>query len=251
MQRLLLTAFVFLTTLGTTYGQIELTYSKSLSLTGVTAPRLAGDFVLVGADSKPSVTEVAIITAKSPSKFLRLKARKSLFEVGTLKQISDTEWVLSGAGEWIVEASSFDPERGIDEALLRIVIGGTPPKPEPGPGPQPDPNPDPEPGPKPEPNSDAKWIVVVEETNERSVETAKLMNNLKFWESLKTRGLQYRFYDDDSPDAASYRGYAVTTGFPSVLILDSKGTVLYMSKLPSGSKAEDEISRTVKEVSGR
>ena len=243
MQRLILNAFMILACFGATaQAQIELSYSKSLSLQGITAPRLAGDLVLVGADSKPSVTEVAIITAKSPSKFLRLKARKSLFEVGTLKQISDTEWVLSGAGEWIVEAQSFDPERGIDEALLRIVIGGTPPKPEPGPGPQP------EPDPKPEPNSNAKWIVVVEESDSRTVETAKVLNNLKFWDSLKTRGFQWRVYDDDSPDASTYLGYAVTTGLPSLLMLDDTGKVLYMGKLPA---EESRISEIVKEVSGR
>ena len=131
----------------TCFGQIELSYTKAKSLVGVTAPRIIGDRIVVGEDSKPSVTSVAIITAKTTSKFVSLKARKSLFESGGLTKISDTEWILSGEGRWKVEATSFDPEKGIDEASIEIVIG---PAPDPGPTP-PDPGPTPPPDPTPTP----------------------------------------------------------------------------------------------------
>lgn len=129
------------------FAQIEISYVQAKSLVGVTAPRLVGDRILVGDDSKPSVSQVAIISVKTPAKFVTLKARKSLFESAQLTKISDTEWILSGEGRWKVEATSFDPDRGIDEAAVEIVIG-------PRPGPTPDPEPDPKPDPTPEPPKD-------------------------------------------------------------------------------------------------
>jgi hypothetical protein len=130
MQRLIFTAFLILTGISSAFGQIELSYSKSLSLQGVTAPRLAGDLVLVGADSKPTISEVAIINVASEYKFVDVVAKKSLFDEGVLVPIGDkgTEFILAGEGRWLVQATAFDPEKGIAKKSIEVLIG-PPPKP--------------------------------------------------------------------------------------------------------------------------
>lgn len=123
MQRFLLTAFVFLTTLGTTYGQIELTFQKSLSLQGLTAPRLVGDVILVDEQSKPVVAPVALVTVKTDYKFVDVTAKKSLFEEAILVKVSDTEYLLGESGRWVIQVTAFDPERGIAKKSTEVVVG--------------------------------------------------------------------------------------------------------------------------------
>lgn len=144
MIRSIAAALIYFAIATTAFAQIELSYTKAKSFPGITQPRLLGARVIGGEDSSSVATPVAIITAKSSSKFVRLKARKSIFESGSLQQIAENEWLLSGEGRWIVEATAFDPEKGIDEASLEVVIGAAPkpePEPEPGPGPGPTPPP--------------------------------------------------------------------------------------------------------------
>jgi len=109
------------------FAQIELATSSQKALTGLQAPRIVAEKILVGDESKPVVSSVAIITAKSPAKFLRVKARNKNLESATLEKISDTEWLLSQPGTWLVEAISFDPETGIDENAITVTVGVAPP----------------------------------------------------------------------------------------------------------------------------
>jgi hypothetical protein len=136
------------------HAQIELSYTKAKSLAGVTDPRQIGDQFLVGADSQPTISNVAIIKATTPAKFLKLRARTSLFQTVELEKISNTEWLLSQPGKYAVEATSFDPDKGIDEKTIEVVLDGSPSPPAPGPtppGPGPGPEPTPPPGPTPGP----------------------------------------------------------------------------------------------------
>jgi len=124
LKSLLILVAVYLTP---AFAQIELATSSQKALTGLQAPRIVAEKILIGDESKPVVSSVAIITAKSPAKFLRLKARNKNLESATLEKLSDTEWLLSQPGTWLVEAISFDPETGIDEAALTVTVGVAPP----------------------------------------------------------------------------------------------------------------------------
>jgi hypothetical protein len=127
---------VFATCCSIADAQIELSYTKAKSLTGITNPKQVGTRILVGADSQPTIANVAIIKATTPAKFLKLRARTSLFQSVELEKISNTEWLLSQPGKYAVEATSFDPEKGIDEKTIEITLDGSPePPPEPGPTP--------------------------------------------------------------------------------------------------------------------
>jgi len=91
---------------------------------------------------------------------------------------------------------------------------------------KPDPKPIPpfvEPEPKPQPKpviditkTEGAWIVVVEQTEKRTLEQAKLMRDLPFWKSLESRGLKWRHYDYDADDAVEFRKLSDDVGLPLV-----------------------------------
>ena len=87
------------------------------------------------------------------------------------------------------------------------------------------------PDPSPMPAKPA-WVILVEQTEERSPETAKIMAASKFWEGLVARGIKWRTYDYDAPEAASYRKIADGTGMPSMIFTDEAGKVLKQGRLP-------------------
>jgi hypothetical protein len=138
MQNAAISVLAFFFFCGQSLAQIELSYTAAKSLVGATTPRIVGDRILIGDDSKPQISPVAVLKVKSSEKF-RIKARKSLFETAELIALSEDEFLLFGDGEYLVEAISLNHERS-----LKVVVGGgsvdpDPPKPIP---PKPDPVPD-------------------------------------------------------------------------------------------------------------
>ena len=89
--------------------------------------------------------------------------------------------------------------------------------------PQPPPNPNPQP--RPAPVSKAAWVVVVEETSQRTPQIAAVLGDLNYWKTLPGRGLSWRLYDADSPDAKA-KGFdrvGKAAGLPCVIFLDKDG----------------------------
>ena len=108
------------------FGQIELSYTPARSLVGATNPRIVGDRILIGDDSKPQISSVAIVKVKASESF-RIKARKTLFETSELIALNENEFLLFGEGEFLVEAISLNHDRS-----LKVVIGSSPtPTPDP------------------------------------------------------------------------------------------------------------------------
>lgn len=102
----------------------------------------------------------------------------------------------------------------------------------------------PTPIPSPKPGS---WVVLVEETQDRNNDTAKLLADSQWMEALKARQLKFRAYDDDQPEAASYLPTANTVGLPAVIVVAPDGKVLGSFKLPSDRA---ELDRRIKEAAG-
>ena len=100
-------------------------------------------------------------------------------------------------------------------------------------------------------DTEGSWVVVVEQTEKRTLEQAKLMRDTPYWDALKARGLKYRHYDYDSDDSASYRKLADSVGMPAVAIVGGSGKLVgkVLSKFPLSSKADLEAK--IKEVTGR
>jgi hypothetical protein len=90
------------------------------------------------------------------------------------------------------------------------------------------------------------WVVVIEETEDRTPEMSKIMVS-DFWSGLKDRELNYAPYDDDSDEAKPYLKHAKT--IPWLLILRREdGHVLRSQEMP---KTVDELDRVVKGATGR
>lgn len=113
--------------------------------------------------------------------------------------------------------------------------------------PPPDP---PKPDPKPTPINASVWMIVVEETSERTALTAKVLGDLAYWNSIKTRGSNWRFYDKDSPDAIAKKYPTMVSGatLPALLILSADGEKIKAVPLP---KTTTEVDTLFREVTGK
>lgn len=88
----------------------------------------------------------------------------------------------------------------------------------------------------------AAWAIVIEETADRNtlpLELSRLLGDVAFWKSLKDRGVSYRFYDKDSPDARAKNYPAMVDGvkLPALLALDKTGKKLKAVPLPATADA--------------
>lgn len=99
--------------------------------------------------------------------------------------------------------------------------------------------------------TEGSWVVVVEQTEQRTPEQASLMRDTVFWDGLKVRGLKFRHYDYDSSDAVGYRPLADSVGMPAVAIVGGQGELLgkVLAKFPLSSR--DALNAKIKEVTGR
>lgn len=144
MKTILLSCLVCVSLVSSALGQVaavDVSVAKMKAIAGINAARVVEGAIIVSDDSKPVVTQVAILTVTTKAKFVRVKARKSLFEFGQVSKIGDSEWLLSGSGRYAVEVTAFDPELGIDEKVIDVELGEDPTPPGPGPGPDPGPVP--------------------------------------------------------------------------------------------------------------
>lgn len=116
-----------------------------------------------------------------------------------------------------------------------------------GPGPKP---PDP---PKPQPTAAKLYIVVVEESAQRTPAQGKVLGDLPFWQGLSSLGHGWKVVDKDLPEATAKHWYsperaAQAGGLPYILAIDWKtGDVLRAVPLPATTA---DISSLVKELTG-
>ena len=119
------------------------------------------------------------------------------------------------------------------EADFVVVVGkAVPPDPDPRPDPKPDPKPQPDPAPV---VTGTVWLIVVEETADRTPELAAVLNDLAYWQGLRSKDVQFRFYDKDAhdPAAKSHLPAATKVGLPALLVVDKSGKVLDGRRLTS------------------
>lgn len=101
---------------------LDVTVTKSRVVTGLTNPRVLNDTVLYDGEGVPKVAPAAQITVVTDYKFVRVKARTSLFESSNLEKIGEGVYLLVGPGKYALEVLAFDPEKGIDERVVRVEL---------------------------------------------------------------------------------------------------------------------------------
>ena len=88
------------------------------------------------------------------------------------------------------------------------------------------------------------FLIVVEETAERTAETAAVLNgSSEWWHSLGTRGVSYRWYDDDTVGAEKFA--ADVKERPGFVLMDSTGKRLKTGSLPKTTAELDQILKGV------
>lgn len=88
------------------------------------------------------------------------------------------------------------------------------------------------------------FLIVVEETAERTAETAAVLNGSSdWWHKLGTRGVSYRWYDDDTPGVERFA--AAVKDRPGFVLMDSTGRRLTTGPLPKTTAELDQILKGV------
>lgn len=126
--------------------QLEVAVTKVDVLVGTPNARVINSFILFDTEgSKPVFTPAALIDVKTQAKFVKIRARKSLFETTVAIKVSEYQYMVLGTGKYAIEVTTFDPEQGIEEQTVSVELGTSPqPEPEPTPTPTPTPNPVPD-----------------------------------------------------------------------------------------------------------
>lgn len=139
--------------------QLEVAVTKVDVLVGAPNARVINSFILFDTEgSKPVFTPAALIDVKTQAKFIKIRARKSLFETTVAIKVSEYQYMVLGTGKYAIEVTTFDPELGIEEQTVSVELG-TSPQPEPEPEPEPTPTPTPNPVPDDQFNNVGKKCV--------------------------------------------------------------------------------------------
>lgn len=233
---------------------------------GVPAIRFPALSTPVPADSPAKLTadrmyvidsDIPLIVLASPDGILRVTDEPGPLRIrGKFADGSDRVETRNYTGKHIYTVDVVDGKSGrvelivipkgvesADKIIRRLIDANVSPQPPPVPPTPVPPRPDPSP-----PADRELWLIVVEETADRTPETAKLLNDFRFWDGLTARGHKARFYDSDSPDAKS-RGYITkVTERPGLLILSQSGEVVSSGKLPADVAG---VNAAIKKAGGK
>lgn len=91
-------------------------------------------------------------------------------------------------------------------------------------------------------------VIVVEETGDRKKFPfiATLQSDRAYWDALKARGINWGFFDADSPSVESYAADVKAAGLPALLVISPVGRVLLAKSLPPTTESIDEALRSIK-----
>lgn len=177
----------------------------------------------------------------------------------TGKHIAIIEAVGTGKVELIAVAVGSADEKEATRRTIEVDAGKGPQPPPDGeviPAPKPKPpvvDPDPKPTPKPVPKG-PYFLVTVTETSARTVAEAKLLNDVAYWQSLRTSGHDFRHFDKDDATAAKGGYTKAYAELGSCLVIvtadkpDEKGGSL-VRKVPL-PKTTADVTALLKELEG-
>ncbi len=101
--------------------------------------------------------------------------------------------------------------------------------------------------PPPIPNIDGAIVLIVEESADRTIETAILLGDATYWATVVDRGMRWHVYDIDSPECP-VTADQVAGKLPALIITDKTGKVLAVEDLPT---KKTEIDAIIKRTTGK
>ena len=90
------------------------------------------------------------------------------------------------------------------------------------------------------------WLIFIEESSDRDIDLAILLQNKKWTDSLEQRKINYRVYDQDQDEAKSYK--PLLKDLPQLFFVTPDGRVRKQTKSPSTARQADEL---IAEVMGK
>lgn len=126
----------------------------------------------------------------------------------------------------------------VDHCVLMVKCGE---------GDIPPPDPKPRPNPQPDPNADALTLAVIDDPLTTTADTRIILNNVAYWQTLKTRGHGWRFYAPNTTEADGVAAVNVMKarqlGPPSIVVTNPRTGVREAYKLPANTDGIDLIIR--------
>jgi hypothetical protein len=92
------------------------------------------------------------------------------------------------------------------------------------------------------------WLVIVEESSQRTKEVALLAQDLNWRRSLDEREIKFRIYDIDQPEAKSYKSLSVPV--PSYVFIRPNGEVVAIGEVPKVD-TKKSVEKLITEVTGK
>lgn len=90
------------------------------------------------------------------------------------------------------------------------------------------------------------WVVIIEESSSRDKNTALILQDWTWRQSLEERGINFRTYDDDQKEAEGYR--KLNLSLPAIVFILPDGQVVKTAKLPKDKKGVENL---ILEVTGK
>lgn len=90
------------------------------------------------------------------------------------------------------------------------------------------------------------WVVIIEESSERTKEAALILQDWTWRQSLEERGINFRTYDDDQKEAEGYK--KLNLSLPAIVFILPDGQVVKTAKLPKDKKGVENL---ILEVTGK
>jgi len=92
------------------------------------------------------------------------------------------------------------------------------------------------------------FVIVVEETASRKnfPFLATIQSDRDYWDGLKASGINWGFYDQDSPAVASYESDIKAAGLPALLVITPKGKVRLAKSCPPTTDAIQDALKGIK-----
>ena len=90
------------------------------------------------------------------------------------------------------------------------------------------------------------WVVIIEESSSRDKNTALILQDWTWRQSLEERDINLRVYDDDQKEAEGYR--KLNLPLPAIVFILPDGQVVKTAKLPKDKKGVENL---IHEVTGK
>jgi len=204
--------------------------SSTLAITGPTDPIEVGEEVYLRIEGLTLAEVVAAQDAKLfdltafPLRGLKIKA-----SYDWMFRTLDLEFRAKNPGGYIVKLHLVRDGK-LEIAAIEVEVGGDSPEP---PGPDP-PTPDPDP-PIPTPGPlDEMWVIVVEESSDRTTGQAQVLFTYSLANWLSQNGHHFRLVDQDQPatDLSTWIAQAEQHDLPRLFLVGEDGEAVHEGPLP-------------------